>query len=611
MDAAAQADAALVWRRLLAHARPYAGQIALTLVLAALLSGGLYLRAWLLKPVLDDLVLPQEVIASAEPAPEPPDLALRVRESFTRIALIACLVVVAVPLLQLGRGYGVEYVLGRIHVDLQRAVCAHLLALPLGYHRDRRRGDVLSRTLSDVGVAVRALTLLFGDVLQSAVMLVVGLGVLAALSWQLTLLSLLAGPVLFAVMAAFGERIRRSARRRQEKVGDVTQRLLEMLAGIKVIKAFRAEAGERAAFARETEKLFRRGLRAAVNREATHAGVEMLNHVIAFGTLLFGAWLVLRGRWGLSAGDLAAYVAVSATAYRPLKSLARGFAKLADAQPSAERLFEVLDTEIEIPDPPDALPLDGVSEGVTLRHVSFSYGGEPVLRDVSFHARAGDVVAIVGRTGAGKTTLVDLLLRFHDPDEGSIEIDDVDLRRLRRDALLDKVAVVGQEPFLFDGTIRENIRYGRPDASDEALREAARAAHVLEFAERLPDGLDTRVGAEGLRLSGGQRQRITIARALLRNPALLVLDEATSALDAQSERLVQDATLALLEGRTVFVIAHRLSTIRRADAIVVLDGGRVVQSGTHDQLSARPGPYRDLVHPQQAETQQAGTFSTS
>jgi ABC-type multidrug transport system fused ATPase/permease subunit len=268
---------------------------------------------------------------------------------------------------------------------------------------------------------------------------------------------------------------------------------------------------------------------------------------------------------------------------------------LVDAQPAAQRFFEVLDTPVELRDAPDAVVLDGVSERVALRGVSFSYGRESVLKDVSFEVRAGEMVAIVGPTGAGKTTLIDLLLRFYDPTSGSVEIDGVDLRQITRDSLLGHMAVVTQEPFLFDGTIRENLLYGRPDASEQQMLAAARAAHVDAFGQDMPDGYDTQVGAGGERLSGGQRQRITIARAILRDPAILIFDEATSSLDSKSERYVQEAIDALLGGRTVFVIAHRLSTIRRADKIVVLEDGRVTQIGTHAELMRKGGLYHDLV----------------
>jgi ABC-type multidrug transport system fused ATPase/permease subunit len=269
--------------------------------------------------------------------------------------------------------------------------------------------------------------------------------------------------------------------------------------------------------------------------------------------------------------------------------------QLVDAQPSAERIFAVLDAPEEIADVADAVQIDDVRRDIAFRGVSFSYGREPVLADVSFEVKAGEVVALVGRTGAGKTTIADLLMRFHDPTSGGIEVDGVDLRRIARDSLMALIAVVTQEPFLFDGTIRDNIRYGRFDASDDEILEAAKAAHVDEFASALPQGYDTEVGAAGVRLSGGQRQRITIARALLKNPAILIFDEATSALDSKSERLVQDAIESLLEGRTVLMIAHRFSTLRRADRIVVLEGGEVSQTGTHAELIREDGLYRELA----------------
>jgi ABC-type multidrug transport system fused ATPase/permease subunit len=267
--------------------------------------------------------------------------------------------------------------------------------------------------------------------------------------------------------------------------------------------------------------------------------------------------------------------------------------------PAADRFFELLDAPGESADAPGARAFTALESGIRYRNVSFSYGREPVLRDVSFDVAAGETVAIVGRTGAGKTTLVDLLLRFFDPDSGAIEIDGTDLRDLQRDSLRDRVAVVTQEPFLFDGTIRDNVRYGAPDADDAALEAAVLAAHVKEFVEALPQGYDTQVGDAGSLLSGGQRQRVTIARAILRNPAILILDEATSALDTKSERWVQEAIESLLTTRTALVIAHRLSTIRNADRIVVVDEGRIAAVGTHAELLESSPLYRDLAAPQQ------------
>jgi len=408
--------------------------------------------------------------------------------------------------------------------------------------------------------------------------------------------------VIFGVVSLFGQRIRRSAKRRQEQLAEVTQRLVEILGGIKLIKAFRAEKLESEAFARSSHRLFRRAMKVVKNRVLARSLVDLLNHGAAVGVLLVGVGLVMSG-W-ITLGELSAFALVMVTIYKPVKSTAKGWVRLMDAMPSVDRFFEILDIPVEISDAPDAVPLAGVNEEVRMRNVSFSYGRESVLRDVSFDVRAGEMVAIVGRTGAGKTTLVDLLLRLHDPTSGAVEIDGVNVRQIQRDSLLGHMAVVTQEPFLFDGSIADNIRYGRQNASEAEVLDAARAAHVDEFVERLPDGYDTEVGTAGARLSGGQRQRVTIARAILRDPDILIFDEATSSLDSKSERLVQNAIDALLGGRTAFVIAHRLSTVRRADKIVVIEDGGITQAGTHDQLMRAGGLYQELVE-LQAPTQPA------
>jgi ABC-type multidrug transport system fused ATPase/permease subunit len=301
-----------------------------------------------------------------------------------------------------------------------------------------------------------------------------------------------------------------------------------------------------------------------------------------------------------------AFILVASTTYSPLRGISKGWPELMEALASAERFFEILDEDEEPTDRPNARDASELRVAIEFERVSFSYDGEtPVIRDVSFHAERGEVVAIVGPTGSGKTTLADLLVRFYDPSAGAIKLDGVDLRDLRRQSFLDQIAVVTQEPFLFDATIRENILYGRPDADEAAFEAAVRTAHVDEFVDQLPDGYETGVWEGGLRLSGGQRQRITIARAILQDPSILVFDEATSSLDAKTERIVQDALDALQGRRTVFVIAHRLSTIRSADRILVLDRGQIVAQGTHDQLMAQGGLYSELVA-LQAESESSG-----
>jgi subfamily B ATP-binding cassette protein MsbA len=609
------------------YVRPYLGVLLLAVVLAAVYAGSRTARAWLIEPVLDQVILPHQqsgqrfswkdlrgdIFGAEEPTPEAagetpaaaaesPEAAAereavraKVQSALPRILLGALLIVLALPLAHVGKEVLSQWVLGRVLVDLQQQLCEKLLSLPLRFHYGQARGETLSRVMNDAQKAHQSLDLMFQDVVQSAVGLVVGVVVLLLISWQLTLSVLVIAPLVAGVIAAFGRRIRSSAKRRQESQSDVTQRLLQILSGIKVIQSFRAQHGEAEAFARENARYFRRNLRVQRNRAYSRSVVEGLNNLIGVAVLFGGVALILGQLWGLSFGALAAFVGVMQSTYGPMRDLTRGWTKLQEAVPSAERFFEILDATSETPDLPDAVRLDGIRSGIRIAKVSFSYGREPVLRDVSLDVKRGEMVAIVGATGSGKTTLADLLLRFYDPDAGAIEVDGVDLRRITRDSWLEHVAVVTQEPFLFAGTIRENIAYGRPGASEAEQREAARVAHVDEFLGRLPQGWDTDVGDAGTLLSGGQRQRITIARAVLKNPEVLIFDEATSALDAKSERLVQEAIDGLLAGRTTFVIAHRLSTVRHADKIVVLERGAVAELGTHDELLAKRGRYAELM----------------
>ncbi len=594
--------------RLLRWARPYAPLLVVALLLGLAVSAADVTRAWLVKPVVDDVVLPHGALlapARLEGLPDtgPPldpaaraAVEARVGDSLLRVVLLFAALAVLLPLLEMLRELASSWSLGRVRVDMQRDACAALLSLPLRHHRTERRGDLVARAVHDVDTAQSGVEAFFATFLPALVHVAVGGAFLVAISWRLSLLAVLGGPLLFWILSRFGRRVRRSARRRQEQAAASSQRLLEILDGIQVIKAFRAESAEEEAFRRESGRLFRRSMRVVRERLASRALVAFVNQGLTVGGLALGAWMLIRGAWGLTPGALVAFFLVANQSYQPLKRLAHAFTEISAARAGAARLLALLDAPGESPDPPGALRPAPVPHRVAVRGLSFGYGREPVLRDLSFTLEPGELVALVGRSGAGKSTLVDLLLRLHEPDAGCIEIDGVDLRRLERDAWLARTAVVTQEPFLFDTSVRENIRYGRPEASEEAVLAAGRAARVDAVVRSLPEGYDTEVGASGLRLSGGERQRIAIARALLREPGLLVLDEATSALDAPSEKDLQQAVEALLGGRhTTLVIAHRLSTIRRADRILVLEGGRISRQGTHAELLRGGGLYAELA----------------
>jgi ABC-type multidrug transport system fused ATPase/permease subunit len=403
--------------RLLAFARPYAGIVAVALLFALLYAGARNLRAYLVKPLFDEVLVPQQ--AGGEPSPmerwlpsfgDPPRTAPepggtvaaeeasreRIRASLWRVTLAGLVVILIIPLAHFGKDYLVQHTLGRVLVDIQQSLCRKLLALPLRFHHGTSRGDTLSRIMNDVARAHFALDLLFADVFQAVLAIGVGLAILISISWQLTLVSLVTVPLVVGVITLFGQRIRRSAQRRQEKLSDVTQRLMQILAGIKVIQAFRAEEQESAAFARENRALFRRSMKVVKNRVLARSVVEGLNNSIGVGVLILGALLVLNGLWGLTPGDLAAFVTVMATTYRPTKALTKGWAQLMDSLPAAERFFELLDEPPGVVDAPDAMRLDGVRRGIRISKVSFSYGREPVLRDVTVDAPVGSVIAIVG-----------------------------------------------------------------------------------------------------------------------------------------------------------------------------------------------------------------------
>jgi subfamily B ATP-binding cassette protein MsbA len=492
----------------------------------------------------------------------------------------------------------VSVVEGRVTRDMRNDIYGHLLRLGFPFFQRTRAGQIISRVTNDVeqmrSLATSNLAKLMWELLQAIFALVVMLGI----SWKLTLVAALFMPPMLGIWARLRKRLRRGVLKVLDAVGETASHLQETVSGMRLVKASGAEAWEEERFRALTRGQYRAYVKNERWRRFFTPATEMITAVSILAMLWYGSYLVLQ-EGSMIPETFIAFLLFAGKLMSPIKFLAQFPATVQPGLAAADRAFELLDAPVEVFDAPDALPVDGFRDAVRFEGVGFEYAAEtPVLRDIDLSIRPGEVVALVGPSGAGKSTLADLLPRFYDPTAGRITLDGRDLRTLKLAELRALLGIVTQETILFHDTVRANIAYGRTDATQEEVEAAARAANAHGFIAAMAQGYDTVLGEKGTRLSGGQRQRIAIARALLRNPPILILDEATSALDTESERLVQQAIEELMAHRTVLVIAHRLSTVRRADQIVVLDAGRIVERGTHDELVTRDGLYRRLYEMQ-------------
>jgi len=570
------------------YLREYKVRLLIALVCSGAVAGLTVFYPWVVQHVLDDIFINK-------------DHAL-----LTIIPLAIIGVAILKGLFAYGQAYLTSYVGHWLVSDVRQQLFVQIVRLPIRFHDANTSGRLVARVINDVNEMANAIPSVLKDVFQQGLTFFALLIYAFYLNWELALNVFIVLPVSLLVLFWAGQRIRKFSRRGQESIGSMASVLKEAFTGIKIVKAYSQEDKEAARFFR-TNKSFR-SVKIKSSRVTALSSPAL--EIIGFSGLAFIMWygggLVIQGgEEGMKPGEFISFLAALFMTYGPIRKMAGANASLQRALAGAQRVFDVLDLDSERTKDDGKKSLPTITNRLEFSDVCFSYEGseELALQNVNLTINVGEVVAFVGASGSGKTTLVSLVPRFYRPSQGKVMIDGMDIRLVDRSSLRRQIGIVSQETVLFDDLVRNNIAYGRPDATDEQIIQAAQAAYAWEFIERLPQGLDTLVGENGLKLSGGQRQRLAIARAILRDPPILILDEATSSLDSESEKLVQQALANLMKARTTLVIAHRLSTVQHADRIVVMNRGRIEEIGTHAELLQRGGSYMRLYQTQFQLTQ--------
>ncbi|MBO4263855.1 MAG: ABC transporter ATP-binding protein [Bacteroidales bacterium] len=520
--------------------------------------------------------------------------------SASHVLLMLCLVFCGITLVKTACYFGASAVMVPIRTgivrDMRMQLYNKILVLPIGFFSQERKGDIIARMSGDVQEVETSITSTIDMLVKNPILIVIYVGVLFVMSWQLTLFTIVFAPIVIFIMSSIGRRLKSDSKVAQQYWSDTMSQVEETLGGLRVVKAFLAEKMMGARFGKVTDEMRRRNTRVAVRQASAHPVSELLGSIMISIVLWFGGTLILGEHASIDAPVFMSYIAILYSVIQPIKDLAKAAYGVPKGLASMERIDAILQAENGIREKADARPLQAFEDRIRFRGVCFRYrdGGQEILHGIDLDIEKGKTVAIVGASGAGKSTLVDLIPRFYDITAGSITIDGTDIRDIRIADLRGLMGNVNQDPILFNDTIRNNIAFGVENADDAQVEAAARIAGAHNFIMEKEAGYDTNIGDRGTKLSGGQRQRISIARAILKNPPILILDEATASLDTESEREVQEALDHLMYTRTTIAIAPRLSTIRNADEIIVLDEGRIVERGRHDDLIAQNGYYKKL-----------------
>jgi len=565
-----------IWRRLFQRVKVYRLRILAAMGLAVLISALEGLTAWLVKPLLDEIFLKKDLF----------------------MLQVLPFVLIGVYFLKGGARYGQAYLMAqvgqRVVMRFREEVYEHLQGMSLSFFNNRASAELMSRLTHDVGRLTRISSQDPAVATREVCTLLALLVVIFAREWRLAVIALIVFPLIALALRRIGKKLQEINKRGQEKIAELSVVIQETLTGTKIVRAFGREAHEQERFKRANRKLYALQMRDVQVHELTSPLMEFIGALGIGAALWYGGYRVMQGE--TTPGTFFSFLTGLMMLYGPVRKLSNVSNQIQQALPAAERVFELLDLRPTVVDRPHAQPLREFRDSIAFENVSFQFddGPEPVLQKISLVVTKGEMVAFVGMSGAGKSTLADLIPRFHDVSGGRILIDRVDIRDYTLASLRAHIGLVTQETILFNETVRHNIAYGKAGATADDITQAARLAYAHDFIQELPQGYDTIIGERGVKLSGGQRQRIAIARALLKDPPILILDEATSELDAESEFMLQQALTNLIKDRTVFVIAHRLSTVMKADRIIVVDGGQIAEAGTHDELLARKGLYNRL-----------------